>query len=325
MAMDISEVYPGMIFSLAARMAFTKYCLILICLTAASAKPASDLSTHAGEFSTAALHATLSAQRAYGMVESVYYRSRVELMARHYTKDGFEPGSIQPFLSSQDIQLRLSLLRALRAYAASLGDLTGSKDADEVDKEAAAIGTSLVNLQSEPFTQSFAKDVKSSVSADALRAGAAGIGAIGHYLQERRRRKELPGIIARMQDAVDGVVQLIVEDIGNGPGKPFPAGNGLRGQAWISADSLLRDQILFIDGNELPAVEKRHEIEKLAAIDEERRSTDAALAAVQSTLQKLSKAHRALLTSDQHPASFQAVIGELEAEGAHIAVVMKGQ
>jgi hypothetical protein len=306
-------------------MAFTKYCLIVICLTAASAKPASDLATHAAEFATAALHATLSAQRAYGLVESVYYRSRVELMARHYAKNGFEPGSIQPFLSAQDIQLRLSLLGALRAYAASLGDLSGSKDADAVDKETSAIGTSLANLESESFTQSFAKDAQSSVSAGALRAGAAGIGAIGHFLQERRRRKELPGIIARMQGALDGVVQLIVEDIGNGPGTAFPAGNGLRGQAWISADSVLRDQVLFIDGNELPAVQKRAEIEKLAVIDEERRSTDAGLASVQSTLRTLASAHRALLTSDQHPASFQALIGEMEAESAHVSVVMKGR
>lgn len=300
---------------------FRSLFLVALCsLTALAAKDA-DITDRAGQFSAVAAKASLLVKRSYAAVESANYRRQVGALILHYDQNGFHPETITPFLTQEDVALRLNLLEALRKYAVTLGEITGKHYTEEVNDASVTFGKSLLALRDTSLSQSFLKSQKTSVSNDEVRGAAAGMATLGHFFQERHRRKELPQLIASMQDSVDGIVHLLISDLGHAPRSTAETGDGLRGQAYISFQALLRDEILFIDHGGLSPPERREEIAKLPALDLEQKTTDVALAHAQQVLEKLAVTHRALNSASQNGAGFGALLMELSAENDELSTV----
>src|SRR5713101_804227 len=110
--MKISELAPGRF-----RLSDALVVLILIPLLAFPGCAVSPAAKRFAAFSSATSAATTSTTAAFETVEQSYYRTQVAALVVDYDTKGFNPKSIKPFLSSEDLEVRAKVLQGLQEYA----------------------------------------------------------------------------------------------------------------------------------------------------------------------------------------------------------------
>ncbi len=264
----------------------------------------SPLSQRATTFSTAACATILQVRNGYQVVEQSYYDAQAAHLAITFDKQGFDASQIQPFMRPADMKVRNELLAGLQQYATLLAEVSGDDPIAAVDTQSEALGTQLQALS----TDASLKALTQNTSMDAGLVATA-VDALGRALIERKRAKELPTVLEKMQKPIDQICQLLQEDIGD------PEKSGLRNQLSNDYDELIKFQTTFIFQNEgkMTAGEKRDQIAMLPKLVTDARQADAALEQTKDALRQLAAAHDALVqtrNSKEAPA-FRSLVSQL--------------
>ena len=246
----------------------------------------SPLAHRTTAFAAAALAAISNTQDAYQLVEQTYRDAEVARLVANYDTSGFDSAGLKPFLPDKDREVRTDLLEGLEAYAELLADVSSDKPLSDVDTGAKALGSSLQSLSANDL-------VSARLTSTDVNLAAAAVDALGRTLVDRRRRRELPAILDRMQQPIDTICTLLEQDIGD------PERSGLRNQLHNSYLNLLREQKNYIadNGAKLSPSERRAEIELLPHLATAQFEADHALAYTQKSLVLLARAHAALAVS----------------------------
>ena len=275
----------------------------------------SPLSKRTASFATVAVAATKDSASAYEVVERSDYDVQVASLVLNFDKDGFHPETIQPFLSSKDMEARTRVLEALKQYAETLAEVSGNHPLEEIDTEAAALGSSLQAISSNGDLQLLSANAKFSTEQAGLAATA--VDALGKLLIELKRKQRLPEILKAMQEPVNNICSLLEADIGD------PEKGGLRNQLKNNYDTLIvkQQQYLHHYADTMTASEKRAAIERLPKLAANAKRADAALAVTQASLAQLAKTHTALVASagEKESPAFRVLLAELieESEQLH--------
>jgi len=274
----------------------------------------SPLSQRATTFSTAACSTILQVRNGYQVVEQSYFDAQAAHLVATFDKQGFDPSKIQPFMRPADMKVRNQLLAGLQQYATLLAEVSGDEPIDELDKQSQALGTQLQALSTDANLTALAKNT--TVDAGLV---ATAVDALGRVLIERKRAKELPAVLERMQKPIDQICRLLEEDIGD------PEKSGLRNQLSNDYDELVKFQTTFIFQNEgkMTPEEKREQIQRLPRLVIEAKQADAALEQTQDALQHLATAHDALAetrASKDAPA-FRSLIAQLLTQSQQLGSV----
>jgi hypothetical protein len=263
-------------------------------------------------FANAVTLATENTKSAFDVVEEEYETAQTARIVVDYDKKGFNPDMVRPFLLPEDLQVRLALLNALQEYASKLSEVSSDKQLNEFDDKTRAFGKSLEDLSK---TEAFSRFTKN----DANIAGAA-VNALGRWFIESKRQKQLPKIIAEMQDPVKKTAELLEADIGKAPDQAGHGGSGLRDQLWNTYDNAILQQDAFIKKYEdhMDPLTRAGAIRELPRLVRQRNLADKTLEQTQSTLAKLVDAHSALLKAVVSKGDIQSELSALISEGQRI-------
>jgi len=290
-------------------------CVVAVPLLLAVAGCAlSPLAKRTSAFATAATATAKDTTAAYALVEQTHNDTELATMAANFDSDGFDPAKIQPFLPAEEMDARRKILEGLTKYAETLAYVSGDEPMTEFDTQARALGTSLTALSKSDALGTFTQ--RAHVSQADLNLAATAIDALGRALMERRRSRELPGILKQMQQPIEQICALLEADIGE------PETSGLRNQLRNDYATERRKQIKFIRDNErtMSASEKRAEIEALPKLEAAAAAGDKTLAATQAALKQMAATHTALAASagaKESPA-FHIMLAELTHDGEQL-------
>ena len=275
----------------------------------------SPLAQRSASFGNAASGVVKDSSIAYDTVERTTYNASVSSLVLDFDTAGFDRERVKPFLSQHDLAARQTVLNGLRAYADDLAQVAGDQAFAPVDQQMATLSGNLETLAANTEIQKLAP-----TASDAEAKGlAVAVDTLAKVLIERKRRKELPHILAAMQPVLERLCLLLEQDLGSRPvdGK---GGSGLRDQLWNEYDNLIDNQTDYISDNKakLSPSEKAAEIAKLPRLVEQQRAADGALASTQAALRDLVETHRALLLPPQ-AGTFRDRVRELIQDGQQVA------
>jgi hypothetical protein len=275
----------------------------------------SPLAKKSAAFGSAASIVVRGSSNAYDTVQRATYDAGVSSLVLDFDHSGFDRTKIKPFLPEHDLQVRQQVLRGLQQYADDLADVASDHAFASVDQESVVLSQQLVTISSNADF----KKIVPGVSDTEAKGLATAIDTLAKVLVERKRRKELPKIITKMQPVLDQICNLFDQDIGS---KPINGrgGHGLRDQLWDEYDLLIGNQTDYISANKtrFTPSEKATEIAKLPDLVAKQQAADAALATTQTALRSLVATHRALLTPEQ-ASTFKDRLQTLIADGQQIA------
>lgn len=275
----------------------------------------SPLSKRSAAFGNTASIVVRDTSMAYQTVQDTTYQAQVSSLVLNFDREGFVRKRIKPFLPSQDLEIRLTLLQGLQEYADQLASTSSEKAFAPLDQQTAELAQGLRTLSSNDALQKLAP----AASDTEIKGFATAVDLLGRVLIERKRRKELPHIIREMQPALEQLSALLIHDLGTPPQDGQP-GSGLRDALWRKYDDLISNQEDFISngGKQFTPSERAVEIAKLPQLVAQQRAADDALARTQTTLRDLVATHRALLDPGQ-AGTFKTRLGELVEDGQQIA------
>lgn len=269
--------------------------LALAILSAVVLGCATDAQKEVTAFANATKTATNNVASAFQVVETKHYQAQANALVLNYPKSGYEPGSIKPFLTQEQINSRLTVLKSVQLYAQKLAEVMSDKQLNEFDEDTKEFGAALLKLN------------KNTVLAEAklqnqdLEILATAVNAIGRWFIEYKREKAIASITLEMQPKIKAICDLLSKDIGKPPNDQHVGGDGLRNQLWIDYVKILRDQdaLLQKEQTRMDFATWRDEIAKLPALELEYQSADHTLEATQATLKKLAETHGKLYQAFQ--------------------------
>lgn len=274
----------------------------------------SPLAKRSAAFGDAASRVVTESSKAYDTVERTTYHANVSTLVLDFDESGFDRSKIKPFLPARDLQVREDVLGGLQTYANDLSQIAGDQAFAPLDQQASALSAALVTLSSNGELQKLAPGA-SDTEAKGL---ATAVDTLGKMLIERKRRKELPSIIRKMQPVLEQLCGLLEQDIGDKP-TDGRDGHGLRNQLWNEYDDLIGNQTDYISENKarFTPAEKATEIVRLPQLVTEQQDADAALASTKAALRQLVETHHALLLPQQS-GTFHQRLSELVQDGQQI-------
>lgn len=265
-------------------------------------------------FAQAVSVTTSNVEAAFDAVEHEYANVQADRLVVNYDKTGFNPADVKDFLSPEDLQIRMKLLKGISEYATSLAEISSDKKLTEFDDATKQFGTSLQTLSSSAAGKLLPKasDADRNVATTA-------IDALGRWFIERKRQKELPKLVTQMQGPIKKICELLSVDIGNAPDSSGSGGSGLRDQLWREYSQRMMDESAFIDHSKgMDAMTRAAEIRKLPALVRQQRLADATLAETQAGLKKIAITHTQLVKALADRASFTSQASELASESRRI-------
>ncbi len=284
-------------------------CLLSSCLP-------SKIQTEVPAFAKAVTETTMNTKAAFEVVEQKYEEAQAFTLVVNY-KPGqrFDPASVKFLLSEEDLEARMKLLAGLQQYGTQLEAVAGGAAAGKVDQSSKQLGASLKSLAPSVAIKKMATN---AIYTGGANAAAAAIDALGNWLIQEKLRKNLPGLIASMQEPIAAISDLFKADIGsvNADGE----GHGLRFALWMTYTQLIQKQQEFLTANfkELTPEHRTAEIEKLPAMVRARRLADQTLAQTEAGLDLLVKANAQLLDAVKTKTTMHTQIDALQAEGSRI-------
>ena len=294
---------------------YVRVVTLLPCLTLAGCSLSlSPLANRSAAFGGAASRVIRDSSNAYDTVERTTYSASVSSLVLDFDQTGFDRTKIKPFLPIHDLQVRRDVLRGLQTYADNLADVAGEQAFNPLDQQTSALSASLVNLSSNGELQKLAPGA-SPAEAEGLTTA---VDTLAKVLIERKRRKELPTMIRKMQPVLEQLCGLLEQDLGD-KSTGGSGGHGLRNQLWNEYDNLIGNQTDYISTNKarFSPSERVAEIGRLPQLVAQQQDADAALASTQAGLRDLVATHKALLLPQQS-STFRNRLSELVQDGQQI-------
>lgn len=243
-----------------------------------------DAATRIQAFSNATAVTADNTAQAFKLVEDKYLETQVSREVSNYnTNSGFNPALIKPFLDPQELQVRLDILKGLKAYAEKLSALMGNGQQNAFDEETKTLGQSLTAVDREFVQKMFLQ--KASLPNHEVNLFTAGINALGRWLMEYKQQTGAEESIDSMQKPVEEVCRLLESDF-----------SFLRNQLMNEYDLELRERDSFIlhNFNELTPIQRRTEIQGLADLTLEKQNADKTFASMEASLRQLNATHKKL-------------------------------
>jgi hypothetical protein len=272
----------------------------------------SPYAKHAQAFSSATNTVINSSEDAYRGANKLRLDEQVAAAVFDYDKNpAWSPyKDYKPLLTPDQLSARIKVLDGLKAYAASLVELTSKPSgADEAALESAAagIGDNLLSLNQNVATNfsSLNAPVMSTTKANVVSTAVLGL---ADYLRARKVKGSLPKVTQDMNPHIQELCSLLDNDI-----------QILRRQADVDYQTLVTqlDQSIRHEGNANSPYERRKEVGSLIQIAQQQTANDELLSKLQAALHSLALTHQALAAAAQgnNPESIQAKIADLEATG----------
>jgi hypothetical protein len=262
------------------------------------------------DFGAAASGVVQQTKYAYKLVNDTTVQEKVLAYSITAEPIGDPARAFAPFLSDEDMTIRMTMLDGLQAYATALGSLTG-KTTKDLDTEATKLAGALSDLAKNDQLQHSLRETKGITPQD-TNAAAAALDAIGKFLINQTISKELPTILKTSQPTIEGIATIFIRELGEPP-QSTNAGR-LRGELGRAYERLIENQAAIADKNVAGSPEKQQSVAKLAALVGAQRDADAALAATQAALKHLVQLHEALLKVQTTPAVFKTTLAALWAD-----------
>lgn len=240
----------------------------------------------------------------------------------------YNPRKIKPLLSEKDLDIRLSVLKGLQLYVKTVTALTNGTDSKELDAAASSFAGSLAGVADALLPESSSsttetvttteggasttETVRTSVAADAVSATeknalAAAVKGLGLYLGSRKVKKELPGLIEKMDPVVEKLCHFLGEDV-----------DTLKSAEKLDFNFIINQQTLFLEQNKsMDPAARRTLIMQLPGVVRRMQASGEELDTLKAAALKLEMTHHALATEAQgnNPESLKTKIGELSAAG----------
>jgi hypothetical protein len=291
---------------------------LAVCLLAVGCA-LSPLSKHATAFSSAAGLVVDNSEDAYRA--AIALRNKEQAAAAVYDYDKNPTWSpykdTKPLLTPSQLAARIEVLDGLKAYAATLVDLTSTKPSDETEDAATAVGANLLSLN-----HTIATDLSTAVpdapvmSTANANAASTAVLALAEYLKARKVKGSLPKVTQDMNASVQTLCELLNSDI-----------TVLRRQADVDYQTLVTDldQSIRHEGTTVTPYEHRLEVAKLIELASQQKANDELLAKLQTALHTLELTHQALAAAAQgnNPESISQKISELAAAGKDLNAYYK--
>jgi hypothetical protein len=282
----------------------------------------SPYAKHAQAFSTATNIVVDSSEDAYRGAIKLRRDEQITSAIFDYDKNqSWSPYSDpKPLLTPDQLQARIDVLDGLKAYAATLVELTSKPSGEEeaaLESAAAGVGTNLQSLNQSVATV-FSTTVPNApvMSTSQSNAVSTAILGLADYLRAQKVKKALPKVTQDMNPHIQVLCKLLDDDI-----------KVLRRQADVDYQTLLTqlDQSIRHEGDKNSPYERRQEVGTLVQIAEQQRANDELLAKLQSTLRSLALTHQALAAAAQgnNPESIQSKIADLAAAGHDLGTFYK--
>lgn len=283
---------------------------VLMTVIAGCASP--DAARHIKNFSDATILTVSNTTLAFKLVEDNYYKEEVSEEVKNFdNKPGFDQNTIQPFMDSNALQVRLDVLNGLKSYAANLSALMGNSSLTNFDQNTTKLGSALSAIDTNLVKDSFFKTAPAT--AQELQIFTTAINALGRWLITCKEHKEAKQIIASMQQPVADICQLLHKDF-EILGQQLKNENE---QTYQNENRYILDNLSHFDNN--PG-EKRAEIQELAALTRETREDAAIFASLESATAKLAAAHRSLNeVFSKDTTNIGLLINELSTESQRIS------
>lgn len=267
----------------------------------------SPIAKHTVEFSAATAVVVDSSIDAYrGAVRLRQSEQVLEAVYAYDQNPAWNPHqNFKPLLTPDQLQARIKVLDALKAYAGSLVELTSAKPSKALATDATAAGTNLRTLNQSVAT-SFASAGVPVISDTEAKAVSTAVFALAEFLTRAKVKAALPKITAEMNPSVLSLCDLLHRDIAT-----------LRRQADVDYQTLLTNEDEFIRHKTLSAVEHRNEVGTLITLAQQQRANDELLKKLQSAIQTLADTHQALdaAAHGHDPESLRLKLADLAAAG----------
>jgi hypothetical protein len=274
----------------------------------------SPIAKHTAAFSTATTQVITSSENAYLAANQLRQQEQVAAAVYDYDKNpSWSPYTdTKPLLTPDQLNARITVLDGLKAYAASLVQITGGPS-KTLNTAATGVGSNLKALST-----TAAADLKNSVknapvmSDTEAKGVSTAVFALGDYLIAKKVKGSLPKVTQQMNPVIQTLCELLNNDVVI-----------LRRQADVDYQTLIQNEDQFIRHPPTPLdpVEHRDEIGKLITLADQQKANDELLAKLQVALHTLELTHQALAAAAQgnDPESIKQKLADLEAAGQSLA------
>jgi hypothetical protein len=256
------------------------------------------------------------------------------------TSPVYNPRTVPPLLSEQEIKARLAVLAAFQAYVQSLTAITNDADTPQMQAAAKSAGSGLSNVtntlapsvetafgiaKTVPTTVTTVTTTPNGTTASVTNSATAtnpistttgnmistGIDALEQFLVQRRLKKDLPKIVSDMDPMVKQLCDLLANDITN-----------LKVIERIDYNYVIDHQTLFLrenTGKMDPGVRSMM-ITRLPEVSRQQKMSDAQLTQLAGAILNLELTHHAFAADLQgnNPSSIKQKLADLEAAGADL-------
>jgi len=244
------------------------------------------INQRAAKFSTALGTTTANVRESFASANRAHANAEIEAIIYAYQRGDIVRPKFEPFVSAEQLALRMTVLEGLDAYAAKLLALTGADPNAKVGEAIDGVGAKLVALD-------LSKIGLSSVPQATVDKAAAAVKKIGAFLVDLELGRRLPPLIEQMHPSVVETANLLIADIGESP-----RGGTLRGQMASAYLDYARSHAQSIESalkaRSIGFTEYRAFVRDLIAVDGQAKAADAAMAATVVALRQLVDTHAKL-------------------------------
>jgi hypothetical protein len=267
-----------------------------------------NAATQIKNFSTVVSLATSNSAQAYALMEQEHFEAQFSQAVLDYSNTPFHP-NFQTLLTTNEIQVRINILDALKLYAARLSTLMGNPTVTNLDQDTTKFGQSFYALDSNMVQTAFVK--VPDVSSNDVQILAAAVNFLGNWLITGQEQREARKAIAAMQKYVPEICQVLEKDLGY-----------VHNQVTNDYTQNARHMELYLQKSydDLDPIQRRAELARLVALNTSMKTADAALTLTQSSIEKIATAHQALdqaFTADTSKLS--SLINEASGEAQRVA------
>jgi len=282
---------------------------------------------HSDALSAATAPVVDAAEKAYKDANAIHdlrvnYDAAVEF---DKTDKVYNPRNITPLLSEKAIDVRLAMLKSLQLYVKNVAALTNGTESKELDEASSSLAGGIAGLgnlflppgsSSETITQTVdgqSQTITTTSPTNAISSGAqngiaVAVNALGQYLGARKVKKELPGIIVKLDPQIEKMCDAMAKDV-----------DALKSEELIDFNFMINQQTLFLRENKtMDAGERRAMIMKLPEVVRRHQASDEQLDDLKAGLFKLKMTHHALAAEAQgnNPEGLKAKVADLSSAGA---------
>jgi hypothetical protein len=244
------------------------------------------INDRAARFSSALTTTTTNVRESFVSVNRAHANAEIEAIINADLAGKHPKLELKPFLSGEQLALRMSVLEGLDAYSAKLLALTGADPKGKVGEAIDGVGQTLVKLDLTKLNLDSIPKAQVDSASSALKK-------IGAFLIDVELGRKLPPLIEQMHPSVVATVNLLIADIGD----PETVGT-LRAQMSLAHKSYRLSHAQNIGSarraNMLGFSEYRIFMRDLITIDSQAKAADAAMEQTVVALRRLVDTHAKL-------------------------------